>query len=132
MMQKFFLIIGIALLVCSFKGDGLIENVYPELLGDYEFYKSVADRSVSYAKDGKDVFTVTINKKDLILFYKNGKKERKMKFSETKMPFLDDQNHVLFGAKNSYEPMFYRGDTIVIQSYPIEYQDNYFVKKKMK
>lgn len=130
MMQKFFLIIGLALLVCSFKSDGLIENVYPELLGDYEFYKSVADRSVSYAKDGKDVFTVTINKKDLILFCKNGKKERKMKFSETKMPFLDDQNHVLFGAKNSYEPMFYRGDTIVIQSYPIEYQDNYFVKKK--
>jgi hypothetical protein len=130
MMQKFFLIIGIALLVCSFKSDGLIENVYPELLGDYEFYKSVADRSVSYAKDGKDVFTVTINKKDQILFYKNGKKERKMTFSETKMPFLDDQNHVLFGAKNSYEPMFYRGDTIVIQSYPIEYQDNFFIKKK--
>ena len=98
MVQKFFLIIGIALLVCSFKSDGLIENVYPELLGDYEFYKSVADRSVSYARDGKDIFTVTINKKDLILFYKNGKKERKMKFIETKMPFLDDQNHVLFGA----------------------------------
>ncbi|MDF3026817.1 MAG: hypothetical protein K0S23_1124 [Fluviicola sp.] len=130
MMQKFFLIIGIALLLCSFKSDGLIENVYPELLGDYEFYKSVADRSVSYAKDGKDMFTVTINKKDQILFYKNGKKERKMTFSETKMPFLDDQNHVLFGAKNSYEPMFYRGDTIVIQSYPIEYQDNFFIKKK--
>jgi hypothetical protein len=130
MVQKFFLIIGIALLVCSFKSDGLIENVYPELLGDYEFYKSVADRSVSYARDEKDVFTVAINKKDLILFYKNGKKERKMKFSETKMPFLDDQNHVLFGAKNSYEPMFYRGDTIVIQSYPIEYQDNFFIKKK--
>lgn len=130
MVQKFFLIIGIALLVCSFKSDGLIENVYPELLGDYEFYKSVADRSVSYARDGKDIFTVTINKKDLILFYKNGKKERKMKFIETKMPFLDDQNHVLFGAKNSYEPMFYRGDTIVIQSYPIEYQDNFFIKKK--
>lgn len=130
MVQKFFLIIGFALLVCSFKSDGLIENVYPELLGDYEFYKSVADRSVSYAREGKDVFSVTINKKDLILFYKNGKKERKMKFSETKMPFLDDQNHLLFGAKNSYEPMFYRGDTIVIQSYPIEYQDNFFIKKK--
>ena len=130
MLHKFFLISGIALLFCSFKTYGLIENVYPELLGDYEFYKSVADRSVSYARDGKDIFTVTINKKDLILFYKNGKKERKMKFIETKMPFLDDQNHVLFGAKNSYEPMFYRGDTIVIQSYPIEYQDNFFIKKK--
>lgn len=130
MIQKFVLIIGVALLVCSFKSDGLIENVYPELLGDYEFYKSVADRSVSYARDGKEVFTVTINKKDQILFYKNGKKERKMTFVETKMPFLDDQNHVLFGAKNSYEPMFYRGDTIVIQSYPIEYQDNFFIKKK--
>jgi hypothetical protein len=130
MVQKFVLIIGLAFIVCSFKSDGLIENVYPELLGDFEFYKSVADRSVSFAKEGKEQFTVTINKKDQILFFKNGKKERKMVFVETKMPFLDDQNHVLFGVKNSYEPMFYRGDTIVIQSYPIEYQDNYFIKKK--
>lgn len=130
MVQKFFLFIGVALLVCSFKGDGLIERVYPELLGDYEYYKSVADRSVSFAKDGKEVFTVTINRKDQILFYKNGKKERKMSFIETKMPFLDDENHVLFGAKNNYEPLFYRGDTIVIQSYPVEYEDNYFIKKK--
>jgi hypothetical protein len=130
MVQKFFLIIGVVLLVCSFRGDGLIERVYPELLGDYEYYKSVADKSVSYAKDGKEMFTITINRKDQILFCKNGKKERKMSFIETKMPFLDDENHVLFGAKNSYEPLFYHGDTIVTQSYPIEYQDNYFVKKK--
>jgi len=130
MVQKLVLFTGIALLLVSFKGDGLIERVYPGLLGDYEFHKSVADRSVSYAKDGKDVFTVTINRKDQILFYRNGKKERKMHFVETTMPFLDDQNHVLFGAKNKYEPLFYRGDTIVIQSYPVEYQENYFIKKK--
>jgi len=130
MKQSIFLIIGSIFLVCSFKSDGLIERVYPELLGDYEFYKSVADKSVSYAKDGKDVFRVTINKKDQILFYKNKKKERKFRFTETKLPFLDDENHVLFGADNSYEPLFYRGDTIVIQSYPSEYQDNYFIKKK--
>lgn len=130
MKHQFFFIIGIAFLLCSFKSDGLIENVYPELLGDYDFYKSVADRSTSSAKDGKDVFAVKINKKDQILFYKNGKKERKMTFVETKMPFLDDENHVLFGSKNNYEPLFYRGDTIVIQSYPVEYQDNYFIKRK--
>ncbi len=130
MKHQFFIIVGIAFLVCSFKSDGLIENVYPELLGDYDFYKSVADRSTSYAKDGKDLFTVKINRKDQILFYKNKKKERKMTFVETKMPFLDDENHVLFGSKNNYEPLFYRGDTIVIQSYPIEYQDNYFIKRK--
>lgn len=130
MKQKCFLFIGIALFLCSFKGDGLIENVYPQLLGDYKFYKSVADRSVSYAKDGKDEFSVTINRKDQILFFKNGKKERKMNFTEMTMPFLDDENHVLFGLKNNYEPMFYRGDTIVIQSYPIPYQENYFIKKK--
>lgn len=130
MKRLFFLLIGVVFLFCSFKSDGLIERVYPELLGDYEFYKSVADRSVSYAKDGKDVFQVTINKKDQILFYKNKKKERKLGFVETKMPFLDDENHVLFGTKNDYEPLFYRGDTIVIQSYPVEYQENYFIKKK--
>ena len=130
MKQKVFLIIGVALLISSFKSDGLIENVYPELLGDYKFHKSVADRSISYATDEKDFYTVRINRKDQILFYKNGKKTEKMEFVETKMPFLDDENHVLFGKKNSYEPLFYRGDTIVIQSYPIEYQDNYFIKKK--
>ncbi|TSJ45069.1 hypothetical protein [Fluviicola chungangensis] len=130
MKQAFFIIIGSAFLICSFKSDGLIERVYPELLGDYDFYKSVADRSVSYAKDTQGVFTVTINRKDQILFYKNKKKERKLSFVETKMPFLDDENHVLFGSKNNYEPLFYRGDTIVIQSYPIEYQDNYFIKRK--
>lgn len=130
MKGKYFLFIGFAFIVCSFKGDGLIENVYPGLLGDYEFYKSVADRSVSFAKDGTDQFTVTINRKDQILFYKNGKKEEKMRFVETKMPFLDDENHVLFGKKNNYEPMFYRGDTIIIQSYPVAYQDNFFIKKR--
>jgi hypothetical protein len=129
-MKQVFLIIGAVFLLFSFKSDGLIERVYPELLGDYDFYKSVADRSTSYAKDGKDVFTVRITKKDQILFFKNKKKERKMHFVETKMPFLDDENHVLFGSKGNYEPMFYRGDTIVIQSYPIEYQDNYFIRKK--
>lgn len=131
MKKSFFLIVGSVFLLCSFKSDGLIERVYPELLGDYEFYKSVADRSVSYAKEGKDVFEVTINKKDQIVFYKNKKKDHKLSFTETKLPFLDDENHVLFGAKNTYEPLFYRGDTIVIQSYPIEYQDNYFIKKKL-
>lgn len=130
MVQKLVLLAGVALFLVSFRGDGLIERVYPGLLGDYVFYKSVADRSVSYAKDGTDLFAVTINRKDQILFYKNGKKERKMHFVETTMPFLDDQNHVLFGAKNQYEPLFYRGDTIVIQSYPMEYQDNYFIRKK--
>lgn len=130
MKQSIGLILGAAFLLCSFKSDGLIERVYPELLGDYDFYKSVADRSTSYAKDGKDNFTVRITRKDQILFFKNKKKERKMHFVEAKMPFLDDENHVLFGSKGNYEPMFYRGDTIVIQSYPIEYQDNYFVKKR--
>lgn len=129
-MKYVFLIAGAVFLLCSFKSDGLIERVYPELLGDYDFYKSVADRSTSYAKDGKEVFTVKITRKDQILFYKNNKKERKMHFVETRMPFLDDENHVLFGSKNNYEPLFYRGDTIVIQSYPVEFQDNYFIKKK--
>lgn len=130
MKQKRFLVIGLVVFLCSFKSDGLIERVYPQLLGDYKYYKSVADRSVSYAKDGKDAFSVTINRKDQILFFKNGKKERKMTFTEMTMPFLEDENHVLFGTKNNYEPLFYRGDTIVIQSYPVEYQENYFVKKK--
>jgi hypothetical protein len=127
MKLKYFLIIGVALFICSFKGDGLIENVYPELLGDYQFYKSVADRSVSFAKDDQNKFTITINKKDQILFYKNGKKDHKMDFVETKMPF---ENHVLFGKKNDYEPLFYRADTIIVQSFPIPYQDNFFIKKK--
>ncbi|AEA42697.1 hypothetical protein [Fluviicola taffensis] len=130
MKGKYFFIISFVLLLCSFKGDGLIETVYPDLLGDYEFYKSVADRSVSFAKDDTNQFTIVINKKDQIIFSKNGKKERKMKFSRTKMPFLDDPNHILFGINNSYEPLFYKADTIVVQSYPIEYQDNYFIKKK--
>lgn len=130
MKQLFFFIIGVVFFLCSFKSDGLIERIYPELLGDYEFYQSVADRTVSFAKDGTDSFTVKITKKDHILFFKNKKKVRKLGFVETKIPFLDDENHVLFGSKNNYEPLFYRGDTIVIQSYPFEYQDNYFIKKK--
>jgi hypothetical protein len=130
MKGRYIFLMSFAFLICSFKGDGLIEKVYPELLGDFEFYKSVADRSVSFAKDGKDRFSITITRKDQIIFSKNGKKEQKMKFSATKMPFLDDPNHILFGMDNSYEPLFYRGDTIIVQSYPIEYQENYFVKRK--
>ena len=88
-----------------------------------------ADQAAEFLHIAKQtLYSMTSRRK--IPFYKNGKKMDKLEFVETKMPFLDDENHVLFGKKNNYEPLFYRGDTIVIQSFPIAYQDNYFIKKK--
>lgn len=128
MKSQIMLVLSLMLMSFGLTGDGLIENVYPQLIGNFRFIKTVADKGEKPASDYTKNYTVTINTKDQILFFENGKRKEKMHFVETKMPFLDDQNHVFFGKNNEFEPMFYRGDTIVIQSFPIAYQENYFIK----
>lgn len=114
----------------SLKKDGLIERVYPQLLGTYRFEKTVHDKKAQYPSDFPDTYSVEITRNDLLITSVNGKYFSKVKyhFIETKMPFLEDENHVLYGRKNHYQAMFYRGDTIVIENFPLEYQENFFVK----
>lgn len=129
MKLRFPIVFSVFLMSFGLTGDGLIENIYPQLLGNFQFVKSVSDTGTTLASHYSNTYTVTITKKDQIFFFENGKRKEKMHFVETKMDFLDDQNHVFFGKNNEFEPMFYRGDTIVIQSFPIPYHENYFIKK---
>jgi 5'(3')-deoxyribonucleotidase len=131
--MKVLKVIGVGLLasfLLSAKNDGLIENAYPSLLGEYAFFKTVHDKKAQFPSDFQSVYTVTITRKDQLITEVDGKRKSRIKyqFIETKMPFLDDENHVLYGRKNHFQAMFYRGDTIIVENFPLEYQENYFVK----
>lgn len=132
MKQKLILVtlIACSIMGYAFRNDGLIETMYPQLIGQYAFFKSVDNKKVTFAKDIKQMCSVTINRKDQLITEQKGKKSTKEKygFISTKMPILEDPNHIMYGRDNFYQAMFYRGDTIVIENFPFEYTENYFVK----
>lgn len=110
-------------------GDGFLERVYPQLIGRYVYLKSITDKE-TLQKGGCDtVYSIAITKKDKFMTFVNGKLKAKYNIEEDNLPFLDDQNHIVIGVNNEFEPVFFRKDTLVVQSFPLPYSDNYFVKK---
>lgn len=120
---------GVVLLFAA-KGDGLIENTYPQLIGKYVFYKSVDNKKVTFAKSLEETCEAEINRKDQLITIRKSKRKEKVKyhFISMKYPFVEDERHVLYGRKNFYQAMFYRGDTIILENFPFEYCENYFLK----
>ncbi len=129
-MKRFLNIFFVLIFLFSFRGGGFVERVYPFLIGEYIYIKSVSDDGVFKEAVKDTLYTVKITKKDRIIFYRDGKVTQKSEIEETTLPFLDDQNHLVIGNNNEFEPVFFRGDTLVIQSYPCQYTENYFVKKR--
>jgi hypothetical protein len=65
-----------------------------------------------------------------MIFYRNDKKVDKYHFSGVRLDVLDDHQYVMFYKKDQYYPLFYKGDTVVMHLLPVEFDDNYFVKRK--
>lgn len=105
-----------------------MERVYPQLIGTYHYVKSISDKGEFRKATSDTLFVVEINKKDFMVFTKNKKKIEKLKIQETTLPFLDDQNHLVVGKNNEFEPVFFHGDTLLIQSFPSPFSENCFVK----
>lgn len=123
-------LLAVVLILFAAKGDGLIENTYPQLIGKYIFYKSVDNKKVTLAKAVEGECKVEINRKDQLITIHKTKRTIKTKyhFISMKYPFLEDERHVLYGRKNFYQAMFYRGDTVILENFPFEYTENYFIK----
>lgn len=121
----------LAVLAVSMRAsDPVIKGDLAFLLGDYDFIFSDGGKNqVKQASEYPDKYTLKIKKNDLI-FYKNGKKQKKYPFSDIKLDLLDDGTYVMFFKDGEFYPMFYYGDTVRVHVYPIEYHDDYFVKQK--
>ncbi len=139
MSKEFFLkrsvkIVGFSLflgcLSFGISGDGLIEKAFPQYLGTFRFVKTVNDTETKLAHQIMQKFSLQITKKDVIFGFQDGKKKVKLRVTDQLIPFLDEQNHLVVERNGEFEPVIYIGDTLIVQSFPFEYQENYFVKNQ--
>ena len=101
------------------------------LAGEYDYvYSDAGKGKTQTASTLPDTYTVRITKKSAIILLRNGKKFRKYSFSGVRLDLLEEYDYVMFERANEYYPMFYAGDTIRIHIFPVEYDDNYFVKRR--
>lgn len=112
------------------QSDSLIKNMYPFLIGEYELVQIVDGKKVKTAKELNAVYSLKVQKNDRLVVFKDGKKTGKFKFVETTLPFLQDENHIVITVNDEFQPVFYRTDTVILNNYPEEFLDNYFVKIK--
>ncbi len=122
-----------AFLFCTaftLSSDGVIQNLYPFLIGEYKLLKIVDGKKVQFPSELKKSYGVKISKNDKLHLFTNGKRTAKHTFVNTTMPFLQDQNHLVISVSNEFQPIFYRTDTLILNNFPEEFQDNYFVKIK--
>lgn len=132
MWKKISLIGCISLLMMSLTSsqNAFMKKEHPGLIGTYKWALTMRDGRKVEASSLEDEFTVKINGRDQLLFFKNGKRVLKYIFTPGEAPLLEEGNYVLFRDGAEHFPLFYRNDTIVGFVYPYEFDDNYFVKVK--
>jgi hypothetical protein len=129
-MVKYLALIFVLTSAFTMKSDSLIKNMYPFLIGEYQLVQVVDGKKVKLAKEMNAIYSLKVQKNDRLVVFKDGKKTGKYKFVETSMSFLQDQNHIVIAVKDEFQPVFYRTDTVILNNYPEEFLDNYFVKVK--
>ncbi|MFN5982224.1 MAG: hypothetical protein ACK46Y_17525 [Fluviicola sp.] len=129
-MVKYLALIFVLTSAFTMKSDSLIKNMYPFLIGEYQLVQVVDGKKVKLAKEMNAIYSLKVQKNDRLVVFKDGKKTGKYKFVETSMSFLQDQNHIVIAVKDEFQPVFYRTDTVILNNYPEEFLDNYFVKIK--
>ncbi|ASS49773.1 MAG: hypothetical protein A3D31_09350 [Candidatus Fluviicola riflensis] len=123
-------VIGLFFVSASFQRDQVISGDLAFLIGEYDFICSFNNGTKIEPSEVPDKYTLKITKKSEMIVYKNGKKLDKYEFSNTQLPVLDEYEYVMFNKKEQNYPLFYKGDTVVMHISPIEYNDNYFRKRK--
>jgi hypothetical protein len=129
-MVKYFALVLVLSSAFTMQSDSLIKNMYPFLIGEYELVQIVDGKKVKTAKELNVVYSLKVQKNDRLVVFKDGKKTGKFKFVETTLPFLQDENHIVIAVNDEFQPVFYRKDTLILNNYPEEFLDNYFVKIK--
>jgi hypothetical protein len=129
-MVKYLALIFVLTSAFTMKSDSLIKNMYPFLIGEYQLVQVVDGKKVKLAKEMNAIYSLKVQKNDRLVVFKDGKKTGKYKFVETSMSFLQDQNHIVIAVKDEFQPVFYRTDTVILNNFPEEFLDNYFVKIK--
>ena len=129
-MVRYLALIFVLTSAFTMKSDSLIKNMYPFLIGEYQLVQVVDGKKVKSAKEMNAIYSLKVQKNDRLVVFKDGKKMGKYKFVETSMSFLQDQNHIVIAVKDEFQPVFYRTDTVILNNYPEEFLDNYFVKIK--
>lgn len=115
----------------SFRGDEpIIAGKLDFLIGNYQFICSFEGDTKKDSSQVTEKYTLRITKKDELFVYKNGKKQSKYTFSTVEVPLLDEFEYVMFNKKNQFYPLFYKGDSVIINIFPFNYQDNYYRKTK--
>lgn len=113
----------------SFQGDErVISGKLDFLIGNYQFICSFENDKKTDSSQVTENYTLRISKKDELLVYKNGKKQSKYTFSKVEVPLLDEFEYVMFNKKNQFYPLFYKGDSVIINIFPFNFQDNYYRK----
>lgn len=74
-MKRFLNIFFVLIFLSSFRGGGFVERVYPFLIGEYIYIKSVSDDGVFKEAVKDTLYTVKITKKDLIAFGRHPTKD---------------------------------------------------------
>jgi hypothetical protein len=111
--------------------EDIITGKLAFLAGEYDYiYSDAGKGKTQTASTLPDTYRLRITKKSAIILLKNGKKFRKYSFSGIRLDLLEEYDYVMFEKDNEYYPMFYTGDTVRIHIFPVEYDDNYFVKRK--
>src|SRR3989338_6864755 len=110
-------VIGLFFVSASFQRDQVISGDLAFLIGEYDFICSFNNGTKIEPSEVPDKYTLKITKKSEMIVYKNGKK-------------LDKYEYVMLNKKEQNYPLFYKGYTVVMHISPIEYNDNYFRKRK--
>ena len=122
---------GLLLSASSVQREDVIRGELAFLEGEYDYvYSDAGKEKTKVAADFTDKYSLRITKKSEIILLKNGKKFKKYAFSAVRLALLDEYDYLMFEKNNEYYPMFYSGDTVHIHIYPVEYDDNYYVKRK--
>ncbi|MFY7989146.1 MAG: hypothetical protein ACOVO3_00340 [Fluviicola sp.] len=124
------LMCALVLVSMTASSKGFMKKEHPDLIGEYRWVLTMRDgRKVDHTTI-EDEFTIRINARDQLLFFRNGKRMLKYIFTPGEAPLLEGNNYVLFRDGAEHFPLFFRNDTVAVFVYPYEFDDNYFVKIK--
>lgn len=119
-------------LLMSFSGDSdpVISGDLAFLAGRYELlYTDQGTKATrKYAADLPDKYEIRITRKDQVFYYKNGRRVEKMEVWRGEIPYLDSAQYIAVKKRHEVFPVFYSKDKIQVHTFPIEYNDNVFLR----
>lgn len=126
------LIFASSFLLMAFSADKhyVISGNLAFLAGRYELlYTDEGTKATrKYAADMPDKYEVRITRKDQVFYYRNGKRVDKMEVWPGEIPYLDSAQYIAVRKSREIFPVFYSKDKIQVHTFPIEYNDNVFLR----